>query len=478
MANESMFKDDVMAFIGTAANIDDLRSILCKIPINELKCMVQEHVEKLNTSQIATLFYESLSITNILDIDVLQYITSFNSIEEIALINPLFHQLSKLNEEQSFKSTLSIADKLQQTVQQHHHKYERLSVQYNKLSKQIAYHSQTLTKRQQSKEQTHNKMIKMHDKTYKKLKQINDQLTKKYDNMHYLPEATILHIRGFTQDFVIKNNRENVSQHITKMMLKSGDKILFERGTYEWAAPYDVEYIEFPQTVKDLHLIGMNEGVIINVTRRSFIDIKKGQNIWFENITFKFAARQYREEYEGFIRLNDASNVWANGCTFQCPKNLLSITVEPNSSLSLRQCVFDGGRALSINPYSKRINVVNCKFIAGGESRNVNEACIEIQNDDENRQFYRQHNCLRNASLRFTCIGNTFINNMIHAIGAKCEYFGPNYTPRSYVSHWVDNFDPSDSDHYVIKDNILQGDNCSTEPNKIYIRIVDAIINY
>jgi len=85
----------------------DIESILSAIPLLKIKNFIKEHIQSLAVSDADAVGIKSLPVTDILDVDVIQYVLSFNFLHEVNTVNQLFHALSAQNERIFLKKKLN-----------------------------------------------------------------------------------------------------------------------------------------------------------------------------------------------------------------------------------------------------------------------------------------------------------------------------------------------------------------------------------
>lgn len=100
MYKASHTKNKIYSVLTSANNVNDLLPLLKHIPIDQIKQLIKQNVDKMNTKSIRNIHLNSLSIHETIPDDLIQHILSFHSIDEInmKLVNKKWRKLFESNE--------------------------------------------------------------------------------------------------------------------------------------------------------------------------------------------------------------------------------------------------------------------------------------------------------------------------------------------------------------------------------------------
>ena len=108
-------KHKIHSIVASASNVIELIPLLKHVPIAEIKQLINQSVDKMNTSSIRKIHLNSLSIHETIPdavILLIQHILSFHSIDEInmKLVNRKWNKLSELNERNYYSQLIKRLD--------------------------------------------------------------------------------------------------------------------------------------------------------------------------------------------------------------------------------------------------------------------------------------------------------------------------------------------------------------------------------
>eukprot|EP01083_Nonionella_stella_P024720 68159_1 len=127
MSTRSSLAGRLHSFIDNTRCVKDLECILSSIPIQLIQNFVKEYIQTMEKSDYDALAIRSCPITDILDVNVIQYVLSFNISPEVNSVNKLFNQLSIHNEHVFLNKELDKKyESVQITVNKHHLQYLKL----------------------------------------------------------------------------------------------------------------------------------------------------------------------------------------------------------------------------------------------------------------------------------------------------------------------------------------------------------------
>ena len=107
------YQEEIIQFINQKNDILSLLPILKCIPIIEQKPKIIEFIKHSSLTVQRNIYYNFMPISLILPRDIIQYIISFNNVNDSILINKLFHSLTIKNENKYYASIYdSIEDKM------------------------------------------------------------------------------------------------------------------------------------------------------------------------------------------------------------------------------------------------------------------------------------------------------------------------------------------------------------------------------
>eukprot|EP01084_Bolivina_argentea_P176198 304965_1 len=497
MDDEDYFKQQITDFVDIAAKSDDLKSILSTVPMKKIQNFLNQHINTLNLDQSKKLFYSSLPITQLLNIDVVQYILSFNLSNEINAVSKTFQHLSLIN--QYTKTKQNIQNKITNQIGEQQLKYLQLQhheQQVSKLIKHSEKHLSQLKKKQREFcKQLHDTSTELYLLLKKQTEYQQQQSAENTDNNSlFEPFSTIKYINNYNKTWVVRPkefadyyekskyakqhrqaNDNGPYDHIMNCInkCKSGDKILAYTGGYLWQ---EDSYIDLKN--KDLQIIGVDENVIYDA-RIPFV-VGENCNIYIENIHFYAFADGHSDFCCSRIDIGNNSKVWLKNCQFRYDDALF--LVQKNASLYVDNCLFIGYQsaenAINISAFANEVNVLNSTFSNIG-ARDVSHlyksqvdgqhSCIDIGLHCKDLECGNRN---KKASLKLVCIGNTFLDNYGYPIAKKhyidvdmYHYDGYNYD-RRYEEvpenvepdelYWFNRYEQKDC---LLTDNILKGYN-------------------
>eukprot|EP01084_Bolivina_argentea_P102958 184443_1 len=505
MSSTLHLKQQLYELIDGYATISDFAVILTTIPIDTLKEFVKEQIKSFDINKIHLSYYNSFPIHQILGMDVIQYILSFNVSNEINCVNKLFNQLSIQNDHIFLQAARSTIDKQQL-------KYLKLKTNRSRISKSIHKIKTSLSILQSTYKAIINKMDNLSADWYNKLKHtiVDDNKNHTVDK-YFCPEKTIKYIPGFNHtiavvpkkpepmseiELLLHNTRSapfkyeyigtNVIQNeheITKMRLtniqpeleqfddiamafrhcKSGDKIFMYEGTHKLPRHVSVEN-------KDIKIIGIGDNVVLDFGVNGYFQLCGKCNLYVTNVNFVCGDQEMAS-----IKLQKTSSLWFEKCRFDFFSSC--IWVSRGCNLYAKKCLFFGREfsknAICISPWANHVNVINSVFANCGHVESTlssfksgdipgEYSCIEIE-----RQYDAPKDKQKYVQLK--CIGNTFIDNFGFTISKKYTKYFDAYG--EYKEVW---FKEYDKQNYLLQDNVLKGsnglekENEVTDANKVY----------
>eukprot|EP01083_Nonionella_stella_P141828 437696_1 len=514
MSTRSSLEDNLCSYIDNACSVKDLESILCSIPIESIKTFVKGFIKSMTQCNCDALAVRCCPITDILDINVIQYILSFILSGEVNAINKLFNCLSIKNDHIFLTKKLDAKyESVHTTVNKHQLQYLKLQRSSSLLSQSISKTRATLWSLQRRKRVTDESMKEAVTASYNALKSIHtkhDDNTINYDQ-YFAPLKAIKHITDYNHIHLIRPRRlanheydnrrihalpieeecskisfdvsgclalkdecdytdakcqqlgykgpyDNLHDHLSQF--KSGDKVLLANGVYNGLATHDFSNI-------DLQFVGLGEYVIFRFYRGHFFTLTGKSNVYFKNIKFDIVDGYCCGFDElSCIEIKDGSCLWMNRCDVKYADGA-AINCCPDTKLYVKTCSFSaGGKGLSgstlvVSPWAKNVNIINCLFANCGRTNVTNRepnSCIEVQDIDYDR--YDED------LVKLKCLGNTFANNFgftASKMGVCVDEFES--------SKWFNEFDER---FYELKGNQLQGvnglniDQVIDDPNKLY----------
>eukprot|EP01084_Bolivina_argentea_P085858 155185_1 len=97
MASTEYHKNIIYEQIDTAISINELMPILQFMELETIKNVMKSQLETIVSNEISNIFYKSLSIENILPLDIIQHITSFNNLRNIKSVSKTFNKCYEKN---------------------------------------------------------------------------------------------------------------------------------------------------------------------------------------------------------------------------------------------------------------------------------------------------------------------------------------------------------------------------------------------
>ena len=82
-------------FIESASTENELCFIVKALPLSNIKRVIHEEIKKLSVDEQLKICYKTLSITDLLHDDMIQYVISFNEFDETILLNKKFNILTE-----------------------------------------------------------------------------------------------------------------------------------------------------------------------------------------------------------------------------------------------------------------------------------------------------------------------------------------------------------------------------------------------
>eukprot|EP01083_Nonionella_stella_P048036 128656_1 len=461
------------SYIDNACSVKDLEFILSSIPIDSIKHFIKEYIDSIKQSECDTLAIRCCPITDILDIDVIQYVLSFSISDEVNSVNKLFNCLSIKNEHIFLNKQLGAKyESVRTTVNKHQLQYIKLQRSSFLLSQSIANIKATLSSLERRKRVVDQSTKEAVTASYNALKSIQtkqDENNSNYDE-YFAPLQAIKHIKEFNDTYLIRprplgeheaeeyggyDNRwafpidskfvddeynkttfdisgclalkdqcdytESKCQQLgykgpydnlkySLSQFKSGDKVLLANGAYDGFSKHCFESM-------DLHFVGLGDYVILRFNdNEQFFSLSGKSNIYFDNIKFDVCDASFGTRFHGesSIEIKDGSCLWMNHCDVMYEGGN-AISAGNDTKLYLKNCNFGAtgvsGSTLIISPWAANVNVINCRFANGGRRD-------DVKKDDPSSC----HSCIEVQDVSFDgssgedlvklkCFGNTFVNN-------------------------------------------------------------------
>eukprot|EP01083_Nonionella_stella_P312469 1117698_1 len=522
MSTRSSLEDNLCSYIDNVCSVKDLESILCSIPIESIKTFVKGFIQSMTQCNCDALAVRCCPITDILDINVIQYILSFILSGEVNSINKLFNCLSIKNDHIFLTKKLDAKyESVHTTVNKHQLQYLKLQRSSSLLSQSISKTRATLWSLERRKRVIDESMKEAVTASYNALKSIHtkhDDNTINYDQ-YFAPLKAIKHITDYNHIHLIRPRRladheydkrrihafpveeecskisfdvsgclalkdecdytdakcqqlgykgpyDNLHDHLSQF--KSGDKVLLANGAYDGFSKHCFESM-------DLHFVGLGDYVILRFNdNEQFFSLSGKSNIYFDNIKFDVCDRT-RFHGESSVDIKDGSCLWMNHCDVMYEGGN-AISAGNDIKLYLENCNFGAtgvsGSTLIISPWAANVNVINCRFANGGRRDDVKKddpsschSCIEVQDVSFDGSSGED-------LVKLKCFGNTFVNNfgfsvskMLVRINEEDTYglylYGSNEY-NTFMSRMVRRmkwFSEFDNRFCELKDNQLQGVN-------------------
>ena len=398
--------DTVNEAVSSAQYFNDCLPFLKLISTEKLKQFIHQN---LNETTAKTFYYNSLSIDEIMPTDIIQHILSFQCLEELnwtKIVNKQWKKLSNRNEKMRYL-------KLQESLD------KKLPDPYKSTNRVIIVHP------------------------------FRTQLT------------SIEKKLGFSGPI---NNMPSAIN-----MLKSGDRLYFHDGTYEFE---DCHFNDFEVNAL---AIGLGHNVVIRdpspgIRHDYLFQVVDKSSVYIENITFD--CTESRECYDGAIYIEeDGSNLWLNNCEFTFGGT--GMYVRRGSSLKVENCVFDGAKtAIAVSAIANTVTIEQSIFkhcgIEDDLANSGENGCIQIDHNWTDVEYGESELTDGRSFVKLTCIGNTFEDNLCYPISERAQIDdigAPSVNP-VYIGK---------DDLYRLEENIISGYNGKNVKRPIDIEDANTI---